>query len=277
MGLPGNAAVVLVLAAAFAPPSRASEVDVRAQLQVVAGRSVFFGHQSVGMNLIDGLRRLAADQGVPLRVVEEKGALDVPAGTFAHAYIAENGDPMRKLRSFAQALDGAKTEPALAMMKFCFVDFRPDTDARALFAAYQETLGALKARHPGIAFVHVTTPLTTVQGGLKGGLKRLLGKAPYGLLENARRDEYNALLRAAYRGREPFFDLAEAESTRADGSRETADWHGAAVPALAPAYTRDGAHLAGDGQMRAARAFLAVLASVPLRAGVAPSQASRQP
>jgi hypothetical protein len=272
MGLPG---VVLVLAAAFAQPSRASEVDVRAQLQSLAGRGVFFGHQSVGMNLIEGLRELSVEQGVALRVTEAKTPLDVPSGTFAHSYVPENGDPMRKLRGFAQALDGAKTEPGVAMMKFCFVDFRADTDARALFAAYQETLTGLKERHPGIAFVHVTTPLTTVQGGVKGALKRLLGKAPYGLLENARRDEYNALLRAAYRGREPFFDLAETESTRADGTRETADWQGRAVPALVPAYPRDGAHLAGEGQRRAARAFLEVLASAP--AAVAPPQASRQP
>ncbi|HET7788294.1 MAG TPA: hypothetical protein VFL36_20140 [Myxococcales bacterium] len=275
MGLRG--AMAVALAAAFALPARASEHDVRAQLQVVAGRSVFFGHQSVGMNLIEGLRELSAEQGVPLRVVEAKGRLDVTAGTFAHSYIAENGDPMHKLRSFAQALDGAAAEPALALMKFCFVDFRPDTDARALFASYQETLAGLKARHPGIAFVHVTTPLTTVQGGMKGALKRLLGRAPAGLLENERREEYNALLRAAYRGREPFFDLAEAESTRPDGTRETAEWHGAAVPALVPAYTVDGAHLAGDGRLRVARRFLAVLASAPVGAGVAPPQASRQP
>lgn len=268
-------ALVLVVAAMFAPASRASQVDVRAQLQSVAGRGVFFGHQSVGMNLIDGLRELSAEQGVPLNVVEAKGPLDVPAGTFAHSYIPENGDPMSKLRSFAQALDSARTEPAVAMMKFCFVDFRPDTDARALFAAYQETLAGLKARHPGVAFVHVTTPLTTVQGGIKGALKRLVGKAPYGVLENARRNEYNALLRAAYQGREPFFDLAGTESTRADGSGETADWHGLAVPALVPAYTRDGAHLAGEGQRRAARAFLEVLASVPRE--IAASQALRQP
>jgi hypothetical protein len=269
--------MMLVTAAALAAPSRASEVDVRAQLQAVSGRSVFFGHQSVGMNLIEGLRELSAEQGVPLRVVEEKGRLDVPAGTFAHSYIAENGDPMRKLRSFAQALDGAAAEPAVALMKFCFVDFRADTDARALFAAYRETLAGLSARHPGISFVHVTTPLTTVQGGMKGAVKRLLGRAPAGLLENARREEYNALLRAAYRGREPFFDLAEAESTRPDGTREIVEWHGAAVPALVPAYTADGAHLAGMGQTRAAREFLDVLGSVPVRAGAIPSQASRQP
>src|SRR4051812_26124762 len=99
-----SGAVVLVLAAAFAPPSRSSEVDVRGQLRSLAGRGVFFGHQSVGMNLIDGLRELSAEQGVPLNVVEAKAPLDVPAGTFAHSYIPENGDPMRKLRSFAQAL-----------------------------------------------------------------------------------------------------------------------------------------------------------------------------
>ena len=86
---------MLVLAAAFAQPSRASEVDVRAQLQSLAGRGVFFGHQSVGMNLIEGLRELSVEQGVPLRVTEAKTPLEVPAGTFADKCSGETIAPKR--------------------------------------------------------------------------------------------------------------------------------------------------------------------------------------
>src|SRR5207249_2637509 len=99
--------------------------------------------------------------------------------------------------------------------------------------------------------VGVTAPLTDVQGGAKGLLKRLLGRAPYGAVENLRREQYNALLRAAYRGREPIFDLARVESIAPDGRAVTAQWNGSVVPVLAPAFTDDGGHLNAPGRLRA--------------------------
>ena len=102
----------------------------------------------------------------------------------------------------------------IAFMKFCFVDFNPKTDVKELFAHYQATIDDLRTRNPGTTFIHVTVPLTGEQGGLKEFVKRLLGRAPYGIMENIRREEYNALLRQAYRGREPIFDLARVEFNR---------------------------------------------------------------
>jgi lysophospholipase L1-like esterase len=107
----------------------------------------------------------------------------------------------------------------------------------------------------------VTLPLTTVQTGLKAFAKRLLGRAPYGTVENVRREEYNELLRAAYAGREPLFDLARIESTAPDGSAVRVRWQGAVAPALAAQYTDDGGHLNVEGRRRAARELIAVLAA----------------
>jgi len=135
----------------------------------------------------------------------------------------------------------------------------------ALFAAYQATLAPLQARFPHTTFVHVTAPLTTLQGGPKAFVKRLLGRPPAGARENARREEYNALLRLATQGKEPLFDLALVESTAPDGRAETFAWDGRQVPALVPAYTEDGGHLLGEGRLRAARQLVSVLASAPLR------------
>ncbi|HEY6098072.1 MAG TPA: hypothetical protein VIW03_01490 [Anaeromyxobacter sp.] len=194
-----------------------------------------------------------------LRIVETDGARGVSAGTFAHALVGANGAPASKLQGFENALVGADVD--VALVKFCHVDVEAGTDARALFARYQETLAALRARHPRTTFVHVTVPLTAIQGGVKAIVKRLTGRAPAGVIENARREEFNELLRRAVRGKEPLFDLAEVESTAPDGARATHEWGGRAVPALVPQYTDDGGHLAGEGRARAARQLVAVLAA----------------
>jgi hypothetical protein len=258
--LPALAAVVTLGVTAEAHATDATRLH--SDLQSLARRSVLFGHQSVGMNVLDGVARLAAREGVVLKVVDVTSAPSVSSGTFSHAFEPENGKPEMKLQSFARRIEAlSATPPELALVKFCYVDFDAGTDAAALFARYQATLADLRRRSPGITFVHVTVPLTTVQGGAKAFLKRLGGGTPYGLAENARRDDYNQLVRRAYRGHEPLFDLAELESTRPDGGRETVDWKGRAVPALAVDYASDDGHLNNTGQERAAAALLAVLAS----------------
>lgn len=258
----GLAAATLIGAGAEAGAAN-GEFKVRADLSDVAGRRVYFGHQSVGWNILDGLKKLAAREGVALTVVEVAGTLEVAPGTFAHGAVEENGNPGRKLESFGRAMTSGQPSPVdIAFMKFCYVDFVADTDSAQLFARYKATLAELRARNPGTTFVHVTTPLTTVQEGLKALVKRALGRAPGGVRENARREEYNALLRQAYAGREPIFDLAGLESTRADGSKVSVEWSGKPIPVLAAEFTEDGGHLNEAGRLRAARELAAVLARV---------------
>lgn len=265
--LGGLAAVVAVGAAVNG--RGAGDPGLRSDLAELARRTIYFGHQSVGVDLIEGVRELAASEGIPLRLVDTRDATAIPPGTFAHGGVAENGDPLRKLRSFEQAL-GTGPGVDIALVKFCYVDFDATTDVRTLFAAYRATLASLQARFPRTTFVHVTAPLTTLQGGPKAFVKRLLGRPPAGAAENARREAYNALLREATQGKEPLFDLALAESTAPDGRAETFEWQGRRIPALVPGYTGDGGHLRGEGRLRAARQLVSALASAPLR-GSAPA------
>jgi hypothetical protein len=258
--IPAVAALAVLGVAAEARAS--GDPRLRADLQGVARRTVFFGHQSVGMNLLDGIARIASREGVSLTVKDVTSSPMVAPGILSHAFEPENGKPEMKLLGFARHLEALSASPPdIALVKFCYVDFDAGTDVAALFARYQATLADLRARSPGTTFVHVTVPLTTVQSGPKALLKRVIGRAPYGLAENARREDYNQLLRQAYRGREPIFDLASVESTRPDGTRETVSWKGRAVPALLADYALDDGHLNEAGQERAARAFLAVLAA----------------
>ncbi len=56
----------------------------------LAQRRIFFGHQSVGGNILEGLQRLGAGP----RVVEVKSPSETVApGTLAHAMVGENLKP----------------------------------------------------------------------------------------------------------------------------------------------------------------------------------------
>lgn len=248
--------------------AHASNVDagLRAEVERVAQRRIFFGHQSVGVNLLDGIRQISASVGVPVRITEVKTAGAIGAATIGHTFIAENGNPHRKLESFKQAMGSQTTGLDIAFMKFCYVDFSPETDVKKLFAQYKTTIASLQALNPGTTFVHVTAPLTVVPDGIKIRLKKLLGRsAPPDFTDNLRREEYNSLLRQTYQGREPIFDLARIESTAPDGTPETAEWKDIVVPVLAPAYSEDGGHLNAAGKLRAAHELISVLAAIPDR------------
>ena len=175
------------------------------------------------------------------------------AGVLAENGIGQNLYPVGKIEDFVAVMNGgAGAVVDVALMKFCFLDFFDSAPywpgggtPAALFATYQSAMAGLRAAHPGLVVVHVTPPLY---------------QSPTGNETNVRREAYNALLRAAYAGREPIFDLALVESTHADGSRAL-DAHG--TPTLADEYTYDGGHLNDLGKERAARALLQVLAAIP--------------
>jgi hypothetical protein len=225
---------------------------------------IFFGHQSVGADIMAGVEDLVkATPGIPLRVVELRGP-SLPAGpVFAHEKIGENGKPSLKTDVFASLLEKEfKGNLDIALHKYCFVDIDGSTDVDRLFAHYKETLARLRAESPTVTFVHVTTPLTTVQSGLRAAVKRLIGRVPDHYEDNIKRQRYNELMRHEYAGHEPLFDLARIESTRPDGSRETISLGDQSAFALVPEYASDGAHLNAEGRRRVAEQLLVFLADV---------------
>ncbi|MEY2953938.1 MAG: hypothetical protein RLZZ401_2025 [Pseudomonadota bacterium] len=239
-----------------------ADARLRVDLRQVASQRLFFGHQSVGDNLLRGVQQLASDAGVGLAITEVSATSEAVAAGLNHAHIGENTQPLKKLQAFEQATHAKASKLDLAVMKFCYVDITPQTDVKALFQAYQATTDRLHAQHPGVRIVHVTAPLVMIQTGVKAMLKRMLGRAPYGVLENSRREAYNALLRAAYQGKEPVFDLARQEATTPHGVTTLVEWQGQQVLSLAPVYSDDGEHLNALGQKQLARDFIATLAAV---------------
>lgn len=217
---------------------------LRRDLETIKGARVFFGHQSVGQDLLDGVATLAREAGVEV--------------TIGEGQIGANGKPEQKFDDFAER---AETGPALDLiaMKLCYVDLYRGADAEQLLASYRRAVARVRLANPSLKILHVTTPLTIRASTVKASIKRLIGGNSHSDDSNALRLAYNRGLRAAFPG-EPVFDLAAAESTRPDGSREEFAVAGQPVPMLWQGYAVDEGHLNTQGKRVAARAFIAALA-----------------
>jgi hypothetical protein len=228
--------------------------------RALAGERVYFGHQSVGGNIVDGIASVLADHpGIPLRVVEAAALDSAGAPGIYHGLIGTNGDPAGKTAAFGAIVD--RGAPGVGILKYCYVDVDARSNPDSLFASYQRAMMSLRARHPALNIVHVTMPLTTVGGWKEVVMGKLRGRTTTRDL-NVTRNRYNALLRLAYAGKEPVFDLARFESTHSDGSRAFFMRKGDTVFTLAPEYTDDGGHLNAAARRAAAMEFLAVLAGL---------------
>lgn len=260
-------------AATVTSPNRTLADISDAQWARLAQRTVFFGHQSVGRNIMQGVEELMqSEPRIKLRVVRSPRPFTVGGPAFVHFDIGQNYDPASKDTAFAAALDdsgaGAESSGAIAMYKYCFVDVGPKTNADSLFAEYVRTTDAVRAKHPGITIVHVTLPLYSTQPAprIKALVKRVLGRGESPEVENnVKRNRFNTLLREKYSGKtgEPVFDLAAIESTRPDGRPSAFVMNGQTIYTLAPELTTDGGHLNAAGRKRVAERLLVLLATLP--------------
>jgi len=215
----------------------------------MAKGKTYFGHQSVGANVLEGLVDLARRERVELSVTVRSGPEAFSQPGLLHEPIGENEKPLSKIEAFERAMDGGIGGRAdLAFFKFCYVDFASTTDVDKVFARYEETMARLRTRHPKARLAHVTVPLTVTQRGIKGSMKALFGRPRWGESENHVRHRYNERLRQTYAGKEPLFDLARLEATRADGSPESFLHEGRSIPRLVSTYSDDGQHLNANGR-----------------------------
>lgn len=233
--------------------------DARARL---SNMQMLFGHQSVGRNVMSGMRELArSDSSVRVQIAPlAEGALTAPG--FLHFEVGTNGDPDSKGAAFAQTVAAHAADGVLAGYELCYLDFTVASDGDTIFRRYQDVTDSVRSQHPGVRLVHFTAPLTTEEPAPKRIIKQLLGRPTTRAL-NAQRARFNSRMRETYGGREPLFDLARAESTLEDGRRYATTVDGVAVEALAPEFAADQGHLNERGRRTVASRFLAFLATLP--------------
>jgi hypothetical protein len=230
-------------------------------LAVAAQTKIFFGHQSVGMNILDGVRDVYAAHNAAVPKIDQSVAPPSgDAGVIEHDFIGENGKPLLKIQDFdAKLRSGLGQSIDTAMLKFCYIDINSGTDVDALFAAYRTTLADLQRDFPNVAFVHVTVPLETNQGWLSKLKRWVTGDSKSNAADNAARERLNALIRKEYAGGH-LLDLAAVESTRPDGARSGGTYDGQPYYSLYEGYSSDSGHLNGEGAKIAGAAWLKAVA-----------------
>ena len=227
-------------------------------------RRVYFGHQSVGRDIIAGLEALSEEHALGLRFVQTRCPDAVSGPAFVDFLAGENANPASKNDALLRQLDArSHADGALALLKYCYVDISERTDVHRLFGDYRRMVLQVRARHPDVTLVHTTIPLTTVERGTKAWVKGAIGR-PTQRGANTKRQEYNMLLRATFVGREPIYDLAAVESS---GGRCAIMTKEGGVQTLSPAFTHDGGHLNDLGRRTAAAALLDVLGDLCVQRG----------
>lgn len=244
-----------------------------AEWSKLESKRIYFGHQSVGMDVINGLQEISdISHSLNLNIVdlspnvslEEAKDLtlkykETDEGYFAHGGVGENGKPLSKLRDFEKQIDeGFEGKLDIALFKFCYKDFNDKTDVSNVFHEYDNMVSRLQTKYPDLVIVHVTTPLRNPRpNGWKNRIKLFIDSKSFHEYEyNIVRSEYNDLLNEAYEGKSPIFDLALLESTRPDGTREAFEKNKKTYQRIYPKYTYDGGHLTPTGKRMLASGLL---------------------
>jgi hypothetical protein len=271
MGLSLCAVVALVLSACGGGEMTDSSIkkadinDVSPEdWEELAAKTIYFGHQSVGGNIVEGVERVMQEHPqVQLSIKEARGFQDLNGPVFAHSAIGKNRDPQSKINDFKSKMHSGMGERVdIALFKFCYVDFSGDTDINAMFEEYASAMDELQREYPNVNFVHSTVPLEVAGSPLKNKIKKLIGKPLYQQEANMKRNQFNQLLLDKYSGQSPVFDLAGYESLSAAGKRTSFKAGDGTYFTLNPEYSSDGSHLNSKGQTVIATEFLVFLQSL---------------
>ena len=233
-------------------------------LKRLSNYKIYFGHQSVGYNIIDGINDILQEhESMRLNIVETSNAADFKTPIFAHSRVGKNTQPISKVDAFLSFIeDGIGDEADIAFFKFCYVDFDADTDINKIFDYYRTKMSNLKELYPQTTFVHVTVPLTARQTGIKAAVKKILGRPLWGYDDNIKRNQFNDLLREEFGKEKLLFDLALIEATFPDGSGNVHQKDGQSFQALVLEYTYDGGHLNEKGRRIVAEQLIIFLSNL---------------
>ena len=171
-------------------------------------KTIYFGHQSVGNNIIDGVNKIMENNDViklNIKNTNDVQTSDVPV--FAHSDIGKNDDIDSKLNDFSKNIrKGFGDKADIAFLKLCFWDVRRKTDVNKVFNDYKKTMTSLKKEYPNTKFVHLTVPLMSRSNGFVAKIKRMI-KPDNDDLDNIKRNELNTLIINEYGNKEPVFDV----------------------------------------------------------------------
>lgn len=239
-------------------PLIAAGTPMKANWRQLNYKVIFFGHQSVGQNVLDGIEEVTAGQ---ITVSKLQGSYFSGNG-FYHAKIGVNTDPKSKIDAFYNILATAHVKPDIAFLKLCFVDVNKDSDVEKIFIYYKDMVNKIHADFPSIKIVHFTVPLKVTSTSWKTSLKKMLGRDIWEYADNIARNQYNRLLLDEYGKGAMVFDIAGIEATNSDGLKQTFEYKGKNYDSMVSEYSSDGGHLNEKGRVWVAGKLLDFLSQL---------------
>jgi hypothetical protein len=157
--------------------------------------TAYLGHQSVGENILDGIRGVCPSCSIRLLDLNSDNTL-IPG--LYHSKIGSNGDPYSKLEQFREIVTQIGNRVDIAMMKFCYVDITRQTEIQPLLDRYKSVMSQLAGNFPKLRIIHFTAPIRTLRFGIRSRVRLLLRQEIASCEDNLQRDAFNRLLRKAY-------------------------------------------------------------------------------
>ena len=111
-------------------------INFDSDLKKLGESKIYFGHQSVGGNIINGLSSLIPK----FPVVEMNDDMEISGSYLLHSPIGKNEDPESKCADFLQKIELLAGKIDIAMFKFCYIDINRKTNVESLFNIYQSTI-----------------------------------------------------------------------------------------------------------------------------------------
>ncbi|MCW8934253.1 MAG: hypothetical protein OQK98_05975 [Gammaproteobacteria bacterium] len=233
-------------------------------LKALLTSRIYFAHMSVGDNIIQGVSEIFnTDDYKNLNILKKHEKHINRKNFIMHSHIGNNTDPVQKCHAFKSIIESEIGDYIdIALLKFCYIDINNNTNISQLFNEYKAVMNELILKFPDITFIHVTTPLRHIDSGFSIWFRELIGRPNISKLSNIKRNQFNKLLHSYYKS-QPIFDLAAAESTHPDGTRETFKYKNSETYyGLIAEYTNDNGHLNDKGRKIVADAFIKQLAII---------------
>ncbi len=225
--------------------------------QELAEKKIYFGHQSIGFNIIDGLKDIMKENPqIKFKFIESPAASKLKEGNFLHSRVGANSDPAIKINDFFNNIDnGLGNKVDFAFLKFCYFDVVDKTDVKKVFENYSNNMDELIKKYPKTNFIHFTVPLTISKSNWKTWLKKTIGKGEmWEYNANIKRNDFNNLLVEKYGSN--VFDLAKIESTDNMNRRVSFTYKSKTYYSMCPEYTNDGGHFNEIGRKKIAEQLL---------------------
>jgi hypothetical protein len=109
-------------------------------------KKIFFGHQSVGFNIVEGIRNVMKENTwINLNIVYDIFTKDLDSPALLHYRIGHNGDYMSKMNNFADVMTkNSNNKIDIAFFKFCYIDVTYNNDIELIINTYKTRMLALK-------------------------------------------------------------------------------------------------------------------------------------